>query len=194
MLKLTYPSKDIHTVEEYYACIEKEIKAGKLPSEAEYCFWEFMEGTKGMYEAILDICCRHDIAEVHDIGCSTAPQAVMFANEEIFYVGIESLEYTKEFVPRGEYLYYLFKEYPNKHIPLISKRWRQSAAISSLCVGYLCKGEEVWRCMHGCHEYFIGYVPKDEHEFMLKYYEIVEEYPFEKETTILFCKRRNEDG
>ena len=188
MLKFTNLPKSIKTPEQYYFHLDSEIKNKKLTMEQEYCFFEFQDASRHVYEAILDICRCRGITEVHDIGCNYAFQVPMFANAGIVYLGIEIDKSLEQYVPQGQYIFYKFEKYPI-YCPPITKPWH-TAAISSLCVGYLCAGNRVWQNMARTCEYFIGSIPKNEYESAQKYYDAKQVYQYSKHTSILFCQRK----
>lgn len=188
MLKFTNLPESIKTPEQYYSYLNSESKKKKLTMEQEYCFFEFQDASRHAYEAILDICRRRGITEVHDIGCSYAFQAPMFANAGIVYLGIERDKSLEQYVPQGQNIFYKFEKYLI-YCPPITKPWH-TAAISSLCIGYLCNGDRVWQNMARTCEYFIGSIPENEYESAQKYYDIKQIYRYSEHTSILFCQRR----
>lgn len=155
--------------------------------EKEYCYYEYKEASIHIYKAILDVCKRRGIAEVHDIGCSFAFQAKLFSKNNIAYLGIEADSEVEPYVPRGKNIFYRFVIYPTE-CPCIISPWH-TAAISSLCVGYLCSGDDVWNNMAQTCEYFVGSIPKEEIPIMKKYYDIQQVYRFPEAGDIVFGKR-----
>lgn len=188
MFKFTNLPKSIKTPEQYYFYLDSESKKNKLTMEQEYCFFEFQDVSRHIYEAILDICRRRGIAEVHDIGCSYAFQALMFANAGIVYLGVEEDKSVAQYVPLGQNIFYKFEKYP-VYCPPITKSWH-TAAISSFCVGYLCNGDRVWQNMARTCEYFIGSIPENEYESAQKYYDVKQIYQYSDHINILFCQRK----
>ena len=188
MLKFTNLPKSIKTPKQYYSYLDSEIKKSKLTIDQEYCFFEFQESSCHAYEAILDVCRCRGITEVHDIGCGYAFQAPMFVNAGIIYLGIEADKGVAQYAPQGQNIFYKFERYP-VYCPPITKPWH-TAAISSLCVGYLCNGDRVWQNMAQICEYFIGSIPENEYESAQKYYDIKQVYQYSDHISILFCQRR----
>lgn len=184
-----YPSR-IKSPNDYYAYILNLIHSGKLAEDQGYCFFEFQDASRHIYEAILDVCRRRGISEVHDIGCGYAFQAPMFANAGIVYLGIDRDDDLLPFVPRGQNLFYKFAKYPT-YCPPIKNSWH-TAAISSLCVGFLCEGEDVWETMARSCEFFIGCVPESEYSAMQKFYDIRQVYLYDETIKILSCQRFGE--
>jgi hypothetical protein len=160
--------------------------------EKEYCYCEYKETSSHAYEAVLEVCKHRGITEVHDIGCGFAFQALMFSRSGIVYFGIESDSGVKPYVPEGTNLFYKFMAYPCE-CPCLTHPCH-TAAISSLCVGYLCGGKETWKNMAQTCEYFIGDIPKEEYAAMEEYYYIQQVYHFSDGIDILFCKRQEKEN
>ena len=171
-----------------YADTLNLIRSGKLSEDQGYWFCEFQNTPLHIYEVILDVCRRQGIAEVHDIKCGRAFQALLFANAGIIYLGID--DDLSPCVPRGKNLFYKSAKYPT-YCPSIKKSWH-TAAISSHCVGFLCKGEDVWKTMARSCEFFIGYIPESEYPAMQKFYDIRRVYLYDETIKILFCQRFGE--
>jgi len=99
--------------------------------EKEYCYSEYSQTSIHAYRAILEICRRIGITEVHDIGCGFAFQSQMFADNNIMYLGIESDSGIEPYVVKGRNISYISSM--RRCIPLINTARISSAGRSTYC-------------------------------------------------------------
>ena len=119
--------------DETYSDILCQHDAGELPEEKAYCFEEFWDGGYDVYCDIADVCQSRGITTVYDIGSCYGFQSRIFEKRGIRYIGIESTDSANDSLS-GEQVSYIQGEYP---FPINVEDKAHTAAISSLCVGYL---------------------------------------------------------
>lgn len=146
----------------------------KNPSDLEtdywYCFDEFCEGTKDAYYKICELCEKHGIRRVVDIGCSYAFQNRIFFDAGIDYVGLERLSYTAYYNREIE-RYVQHGTYPVKYRATDRK---VTAAISNLCVGYEADSDEVYKQIAADFDYFCGGFDGKVAEKLKKYFSVTQ--------------------
>lgn len=122
------------------------------------------ENSSYFYEEASMFCLRNDIRDVTDIGCCFGFQSEFFI-DKISYTGVESSRYDGYFWKESK-SEYIHAEYPCE-LP------KGTMAMSHLCIGFLCTGEEVYKTLADQFEYLA--IDNDhEEEFIKKYFTEVE--------------------
>ena len=169
--------------------VYENINGKKVMRDAyfwEYCFTNFIDGSDKRYNAIAKLCKKYNMSGVCDIGCSIAFQAKIFKAYGLNYIGIDRSEKSIKMSPFGEGIKTIVGLYPFD-IELDNKD--NIAAISDLCIGYECSGDNVTEHLTKDFKYFCGYIgPGCEHFF--NFFDIVEEIECEG-VPLYFAKRKD---
>ena len=141
--------------------------------------WPYEGSGPSFYEEVALFCFRNKIKDVTDIGCCYGFQSEFFVNRSrkpIQYTGVETTNFLGYFYKEDKHSY-IHAKYPCD-LP------HGKLAVSHLCVGFECSGEEVYKTLAEQFEY-LAIDNQNERELLEKYFIEVERTmrnPYMKET------------
>jgi hypothetical protein len=135
---------------------EKEIEMRNNCSwdtQTSACFDEFGEVSAQFYFKIARTCKEKGIKKIYDIGCAVPFQAKIFNHYGIDYVGIDNDASSFVGWAQDNYINHAVRNYP---FPIQAEK--NTAIVTSYCLGYFSRGEETYEQMKKDFRYFCGFI------------------------------------
>jgi len=168
LITLDYDSvlKYYEIINPAFRSLQKYVAENELTDEQKL-YWDSINeiciDDRWFYEDVALWCLQNKIKDVTDIGCYLGMQSELFVPNGIKYTGVEEYPDTTILAPCtvSENCNLIHGTYPCK-LP------HGTMAISNLCVGYLCTGENVYKTLAEQFEYLV--LDRDEEKDLIEEY------------------------
>lgn len=144
-----------------------------------YCWEEFAEVSANVYKKISDLCHKHGIRHVYDIGCAFPFQANLFWYWGIAYTGIDNSKRTVDNANTIHKIHTLYGQYPFK---VKTNEKETACAISNFCVGYQANSEKVYQQIAEDYPYYCGILNEESRKGLDPYFKTIDVAILEEKT------------